>query len=154
MMYRNIHSSLMRFCQEFIDSLEDGDSPQFQNFDATWDDAELPNTDLCGYFALTYEVNDQFVEGSFQVGYSTREDRNLFRLVSAMDRFITTLLPTNKITIYDADTGSKLGLMVIKNGTRIMPVSGSKNRPVQFIAVSFITTVTYELPSEIVEFVL
>ena len=153
MIYRDLHASLMRFCQEFSESFTAGVNPTFTNFDSTWDEAELPKQDLMGYFALTFAVDDGIIEGSFQVGYSTWDDTNLFRLVDAMDVLINHVLPTKKITIYDADTGIAKGLMICKNGTRLMPAAGAKNRPIQFVAVQFITTLTYEITGDVWNYV-
>lgn len=145
MIYRNLHASIMRFCQEFATSFVGGVTPTFENFDASWQEAELPDNDLIGYFALTYTMNDHFVEGSVQIGYSVKEDKNLFRLVNAIDTLASHLKPTDKLPIYDADTGSLLGHMVCTNGTSVFPVAGSKTRPVQFIGVNFLTTTTYQI---------
>lgn len=147
--YRNLHASLMRFCQEFSQLFTPGVTPTFTNFDAAWDESELPRSDLIGYFALTYEINDQIVEGSFQVGYSTLDDRNLFRLVNAIDKLAEQLKPSSKIVVYDAETGIARGHMICKNGTRVMPVAGSKNRPVQFVGVNFTTTLTYQITGDV-----
>jgi len=150
MIYRDLHASLMRFCQEFADTFEEGSRPVFVNLDNSWDEGELPKDDITGYLSLSYEINDQLVEGTFQVGYSSRDDTNLFRLVAAIDKLADRLRPMNKIQLYDADTGDAVGLMICKNGTRVMPVSGSKSRPVQFVAVAFATTLTYSIPADIV----
>lgn len=151
MMYRDLHASLMRFCQTFANEVNGGVTPSFTNFDASFEDTDLPPNDLTGYFALTFTVDDGMVDGSFQVGYSTFDDLNLFRLVDAMDQLLARLLPMNKLTVYNADTGNPVGLMVIKNGTRLMPAVGSKTRPVQFIAVQFLTTMTYQLTAEVID---
>lgn len=120
------------------------------NFDSSWDDADLPTTDVIGPLGLSLELDDHLVSGTVQIGYSTLDDKNLFRLTKHIDDLLELLRPTNKIKLYDADIGGLLGAMVIQNGTKVLPVSGSKARPVQFIIFAFLTTVTYELPGSYV----
>jgi hypothetical protein len=143
LIYKDLHASIMKFCSNF--AVNSGAT--FVNFDNSWDEAELPEGDVCGYLGLSFELDDQFVSGTVQIGFSTKNDKNLFRLSNHIAELVELLRPTNKIRVYNADTGGDAGGMVIQNGTKVMPVSGSKSRPVQFIAVAFLTTVTYDLPS-------
>lgn len=150
-MYLDLHASLLRFCADMRDNMGSL-IPSYVNFDAAWDEAELPDGPIIGNMGLTFECDDQFIEGSFQVGFSTKNDENLFELVKAVNTIHQRLLPTSKLKIYDATTGVEKGHMVILNGTRVMPVAGSKTRPIQFIAVQFATTITYQLPGNVQQF--
>ena len=151
-MYLDLQASIMRFCNDFKLSMGTGIIPEFVNFDSSWDDAELPNGHCIGYMGLTFGIDDQLVEGSVQIGYTTQNDTNLHDLSRAIDVLVKRLLPTNKLKIYDASTGAEKGYMVILNGTRVMAVAGSKSRPVQFVAIQFATTTTYKLDGNIQEF--
>lgn len=147
MIYDDLHVSLLRFCQTFAESQE---IPlESRNFDASWEEDELPPSDVIGTLGLSFEFNDHLIDGMVQIGVTTIRDRNLFRLTSTVSKLLELLRPTNKITIYSAKSGAKLGLLVVKNGTRLMPAAGSKTRPVQFIGVNFLTTITYQLPGEV-----
>ncbi len=148
MIYDDLHTSLLRFCQTFAESQDQ--EMEFRNFDSSWSEDELPPLDVVGTLGLSFEFNDHLIDGSLQIGVTTLQDKNLFRLTSIVSKLLESLRPTNKLTIYSAETGAKIGLLVIRNGTRVMPVAGSKTRPVQFIAVNFSTTVTYQLPGEVI----
>ena len=150
-MYRDLQVSLMRFCND-LKSNFGATIPEFINFDAAWDESQLPDSPVLGYMGLTFEVDDQFVEGSFQIGFTTKNDENLFLLSESINKILLRLLPTSKLKIYDATTGSEKGFMVVRNGTRVMPVAGSKTRPIQFVAVQFATTTTFKLPGDIQQF--
>lgn len=150
-MYLDLQRSLLRFCNDFKDNFGNI-IPEFVNFDAAWDESELPNGPVIGTMGLTFEIDDQLVEGSFQIGFSTLNDTNLFLLSESIDRIVKRLLPTSKLKIYDATTGVEKGYMVIRNGTRVMPPAGSKTRPVQFVLVQFATTTTYKLMGDVQQF--
>ena len=146
MIYKDLHASIAKFCATFGTN----SNATFVAFDNSWDDADLPEGDIVGPLGLTFELNDQLVEGSVQIGFSTKDDKNLFRLSDQVAKLTELLRPTNKIQMYDATTGGKVGDMVILNGTKVMPVAGTKSRPIQFVAISFLTTVTYQLPGSYV----
>lgn len=139
--YANIHASILRYISNFgaVHSMVP------KNFDDSWDEAELPNANVVGMLGLNIDVEDHFVTGSVQCGISTWEDTNLMLMTRYIDRMLTDLLPTKSLAVYSADTGEKMGLMKVLTGTKVMPVIGSKTRPLQMIAFTFQTTSTYTL---------
>ena len=141
MIYQNLQVSIQRFCADFAAA----NGCSFANFDSSWDEAELPRSDVCGPLGLTFELDEKLIEGSVQIGVTTLDDTNLLRLSGKIAKLTELLLPTNKIKLYDATTGAELGLLVIQNGTKVMPVAGNKARPVQFVGISFQSTVAYRL---------
>lgn len=143
MILKNLHVSILRFCSDFMTELPAGS--EFMNFDAAPDEDEMPRKDVCGPLALTFQVDDHFIEGSVQIGISTYEDINNFRLNESMDKLLSLLLPTSKLKIYDASTGVVLGSMIVTSPVRVMPTVHTRNRPLQFIAINFQTTTTYQL---------
>lgn len=141
MIYKDLHTSIIRFCRDYA---ETWGPASFVNLDAAWDEAQLPEGDLVGPMGLSFEIDDQLIEGSVQIGYSTINDKNLFRLVDKVSGLAELLRPGSRIPIYDADSGALVGQLMIMNGTRIMPISGTKHRPLQFIGINFGTTITYQ----------
>lgn len=148
-LYRDLHASLLRFCSDFAFTISDLDhKPVFVNFDASMEEGDLPNSDAMGPLALSFELDDHLLMGTVQIGYSPWEDANLFRLVERVDTLLELLKPGCKINVYDAggtDTTPPKGLLVVQNGTHVMPVIKGEIRPVQFIAIHFMCTNTFQL---------
>ena len=146
MIYKDLHTSLLRFCVEASEDWLDN-TPTFLNFDSSSDENLLPKSDLIGPLALSFELDDHLLSGSVQIGYSSFDDTNLFRLVDRVDALLERLKPTSKIPVYDSTnmTSEVLGYLVVENGTRVMPVITGKTRPIQFIAVRFSSTQTFRL---------
>lgn len=145
MLYRDIHASLLRFCMDTSDQWFEN-VPQFVNFDSAADEELLPKADLIGPLALSIMLDDHLINGTVQIGYSSWADTNLFRLVERMDALLELLKPTCQIPLYDATGAAGVkGLLVVENGTRLMPVVVGKTRPVQFIGINFSSTLTFTL---------
>jgi hypothetical protein len=143
MILENLQVSLLRFCEDF--RLSYVPLGTFINFDAAPDEEQMPRTDVVGPMALTVEVDEHFIDGTVQIGISTYEDVNNFRLSKGMSNLLEKLLPSTALPVYDATSGAVLGKMVVKSPVRLMPVINGKTRPVQFIIFSFATTQTYDL---------
>ncbi len=146
MIYRDLHASLLRFCVDFGDRCDP--KPAFVNFDASGDENSLPKSDILGPLALSFELDEHLLDGTVQIGYSTWDDTNLFRLVERVDALLDYLKPTAKLPVYDSQnmTSTPKGYLVVENGTRVMPVIKGDTRPIQFIALKFSSTVTFQLP--------
>lgn len=143
MIYRNLHTSILRFCADFAETAP----AEVVNFDAASDENSLPKADCIGPMALSFELDDHLVSGTVQIGFSTWDDTNLFRLVEQIDALLELLKPTCRIKLYDSTntTDEDQGFLVIENGTRVMPVVQGELRPIQFIAVRFSSTKTFGL---------
>lgn len=146
MIYRNLHTSLMRFCVDMAQQWTEN-TPTFLNFDASGDEHQLPKADVIGILGLSLDLDDHLFTGTVQLGYSTWDDTNLFRLVERVDTLLELLKPSNKLPIYDStNSGDTLkGWVVVENGTRVLPVVRGVTRPIQFIAVRFASTSTFTL---------
>jgi hypothetical protein len=145
MIYRDLHASLLRFCVDFSQGCDP--KPEFVNFDASGDENSLPKSDILGPLALSFELDEHILSGTVQLGFSTWDDTNLFRLVERVDAMLELLKPTSKLPIYDSTnmTSDVKGWIVIENGIRVMPVIKGDTRPIQFIAVKFSSTETFRL---------
>lgn len=144
-LYRDLHASLLRFCSDFAYQFLDF-RPTFVNFDAQADEGSLPKSDIVGPLALSFELDEHLLIGTVNIGYSTWDDMNLFRLVERVDMLVELLKPGGRIAVYDStgEVTSSKGALVIQNGTRVMPVVPGETRPIQFIAIQFTSTNTFK----------
>jgi hypothetical protein len=138
---RNLHASLLKFCNDFAE--ENNIASVY--FDAHADESTLPPGDLIGMSGLSWEVDEHFLSVNVMIGISTNEDTNLFRLLGLVGSLFELVLPEKKISAYDADSGEVIGVFVVRNGTRALPVGGSSARPLQYIMVGLESTVTFTL---------
>ncbi len=139
MILSDIHSSLLRFCADFAANYP---GMSVVNFDAHADESTVPNTDVIGISSLSVKASSQLITVKGMFGLSTVDDTNLFRLVSLMDDLYDKLLPTRILQIYDAVTGADNGILVVEDGTNMLPVGGSIARPLQFVMISMASTRT------------
>ena len=140
MLIKNINSSLLRFCAVFANQHP---GMEVVNFDAHGDEQSLPQADVVGISGVSVSVDEGLCDVTLMIGISTREDTNLFRLNEYIDKLFHVLLPTKKMRLYDADSGSALGWLVTTNGTRTLAIGGSSTRPLQYIMVTLVSTVTF-----------
>lgn len=145
MIYQDLHASLLRFCSDLTNQWVD-DIPQFVNFDSAAEESLLPKCDLIGPLGLTFELDEHLLTGHVQIGYSSWNDANLFRLVERMDTILELLKPTCKIQVYDStgEVTSDKGVLIVQNGTKLLPVVAGQSRPIQFIGVTFQSTLTFK----------
>lgn len=141
MLVRNLHASMLRFCSDFAAA----NGLTAVNFDAHADESNLPIGDLVGISGLSWEVDDSMLSVQVMFGVSTKDDTNMFRLIEHFDKLFELVLPTKRISAYDADSGEEIGKFVSLNGTRALPVGGSTARPLQFVMVALESTVTFTL---------
>lgn len=142
MILRDIHASMLRFCSDFA-ALYPG--MEVVNFDAHADETTVPKTDIIGISSLSIRTDEHLVEVKGMLGLSTLDDTNLFRLMELMDVLYDRLLPTRRIQLYDAATGVANGVLILDNGTTVLPVGGSDARPLQYVMVSMSSTRTLKL---------
>lgn len=140
MLVRDLHASILRFCSDFAAE----HNMEVVNFDSHADESTMPKADAIGMMGLSWEVDEDFLDVSVLIGISTLDDTNLFRLIEKISYLYELLLPAKKISVYDADSGEEIGLFVVKNGTRALPVGGSTSRPVQHIMVGLASTITFQ----------
>lgn len=135
---QSLYLSLMAFAKGFNPALD------FVNFDASSDEDQIPNKDVIGPMALTFEEDEHILTGSMQVGISTWQDKNNLRLMSLIDPLFVRLQATKTIDLYQAGlpTRQKVGDIVILNGTRLMPALEGRTRILQFVAIRFNATNT------------
>lgn len=143
----NIQASLMRFCNDFVDAQALlSVTLEFVNFDAHADEATIPNGDLIGIAGLGLVFDDSLIDIQAMVGLSTEGDTNLFRLSNLMGQLLELLRPECLIRVYDSESGDDIGWMVIKNGTRLMPVGGATAKPLQYVIIELATSVSFQGP--------
>lgn len=145
MIYADLHASILRYCSDKAQTWEN--PPRVMNFDAAADENMLPKEDMIGPLALTFEVDNGTVEGHVQIGYSSYDDTNLFRLISRMDDIIQDFIPGSHLEVYKSTDPSSypVGKMAIAGPLRLLPVVINKVHPIQFVMIHFVTTQTYRL---------
>lgn len=137
--YENIWSSVFRFCSDFGDELQgDGVLADFEvfNFDAHVENKELPEKDLIGPWQLSVTVDEKLGTVTTNIGMSTRDDTNLFRLEKASGRLLERLMPDAMVTVYDADTGVEIGHLKVLAGVSLSPVARAQQRSLKFLAIT------------------
>ncbi len=137
----NIQASLIRFCMDFIVTHPD---MIFVNYDAHADETTVPPGDLIGPSGLSLTFDEQLIDINLMFGVATDIDTNLFRLNNLMGQLLELLKPTKKIRVLDSESGVELGWMVVQNGTRLLPIGGSKVKPLQYIMVRLGTSETFK----------
>lgn len=135
---KSLHSSMLRFISDFAVEHD----LAIVNMDAHADESTLPSKDFIAMSGLSWDVDDELLSVNIMFGISTLEDSNLFRLIDLFGDLFEKVLPTSRINAYSADTGEKVGDFVVRNGTRALPVGGSTARPLQYVMVGLLSTIT------------
>lgn len=133
--YMNCCVSVTKICRDFGD--ENG--LKVHDFDAHATLAELPNYDLIGPMELEVESDEGMLTVMGMIGISLCEDLNLFKTRPLVAKLFRTLSPNSTFNLYNAEDGQGYGIMKIMNGTQVLPVVRTKQRPVQFVAFAAVT---------------
>lgn len=144
MILQSIRSSLMKFCQEQLTQLKTaGTLPSDAScilFDAHASAMALPAADVLGIEGLSVQQDGRIQHVQVMIGASTYNDTNLFKLTSVTDTLYEALQSPDSIPLCDPTTGTQIGLLVIQDGTRVLPVAREDSRPLQFVMVSLLST--------------
>lgn len=141
----DLHASLLRFCVQAATEVAvlTGQPTGAIYFDSYADDATLPAGDQVGLSGLGFQTDSHLVEGSFMIGFTTQTDANLFRLMKGVNLIMKKLIPGGRLDVIRGADGVVMGQLNIVDDTRLLPVGGKANRPIQLIQVSFVTTTAY-----------
>lgn len=134
--YNNLYASLVKFSQDFIQTLTT--PATFVDFDNHADIDTLPNTDIVGIRAMMVDTAEKVMNVNVMFGVSTEDDKNLFRHRDIVDKLFTALQPTKRISYIDAVNGVALGYLIIQGGTTVVPITRALIRPFQQISVSLL----------------
>lgn len=138
MILEDLYTSVMRFCDDFRIAQAPDYSLKVVNFDAHADESTLPESDIIGISSFTSET-EVFTDVMVLIGISTLDDPGLTRHMKLVSRLYEKLLPESRHKVYSTATGQSRGIMVVSGGIRLMPISSSNARPLQFIGVGFTT---------------
>lgn len=143
--YNHLFKSTVRMLMDTIDEIKaSGVSDlMFMNMDAHAEIAEWPNQDILGLAQFGMRFDNQMVEVDVALGVSPWQDTHLFRHTLIMNRLVNKVVPTTSHPVYHADTGEKLGFMVVQNGSMVKGMERTESRPLQFIICTFSTSLTY-----------
>lgn len=140
MILKDLHVSLTNMLDGFRQTQfsEHGFDLEIVDFDAHADDSTLPTKDLLGLSSFSAET-DGFTYVMVLVGVSTYNDFNLVRHREIISALYEKVRPESTHKVYNATTGAVKGFMKVDGGIKLMPISNSNARPLQFIAVAFAT---------------
>lgn len=119
-----------------------GVTAELFDLDAHAIDSSVPDVHLLTYSNFTMVEDEKEITMDAALGASTVRDSDLktLRLMTAI--LFDHLRTGCSFPAIDYFTGEKLGMIIVKNGTRITPISGEDNRPVRAAIVTFGTTLT------------
>jgi len=142
----NIESSLLNFCLRFATALNLEKGWEFESisFDSFTKESELPLKDLVGLNHVMVEVEEPFLSVECLLEISAYAETNGLRIKWAASHLFEELKPTLTIPYLDANTLEGLGQFTIKDGTRVMPVSGEE-RFARFFIVQLVLSSTLDL---------
>lgn len=139
--YRNIHASIMRFCNDFIEEMDPHDiTLKFVNFDAHEEITEFPDGDLVGFGDFALQIDAEFSTVICSFGITTQNDPNNVRHAIAMDYLLEKLMPLEKIMVRNAETGEEIGWMVVSGDVSVLAPTKTDTRAVQFVVVTMQTS--------------
>jgi hypothetical protein len=145
--YEDHLSSLLKFCTDFAASISVDGEPAFQAvfFDAYDEFDQLPAGSLIGPAGYALDVDEHVVTIKVMIGVATEMDPNTFRLTKAMGKLTQRLLPTRRIAVFDADTGTAIGTLTVLDGIRVLPEAGGGGRSMKYLAFMASSDVTADL---------
>ncbi|MGO4302255.1 hypothetical protein [Cupriavidus sp. RAF12] len=143
--YADLFSSILKFCGDVAPMIGAGDA-KVVNFDAyDTDDEQMPAGDLIGPAQYALTVDEHLAKVTVMIGVMTAEDPNLFRLNAVVGKLLNYLLPGKSFWAVSAETGEKLGDLMVENGTQVFPILADSVRPMKFIGVRLACNVTFGL---------
>lgn len=121
---------------------EEGIEVELFDLDSHAIDSTVPDKHLLTYSNFTMVEDEQELTIDAALGASTVRDSDL-RVLRLMSAVLFDHLRTGRsFPAVHHLTGEPLGVIIVKNGTRITPISGEDNRPVRAALVTFGTTLT------------
>ncbi len=130
--YINIQASLLRFCSDnakFIRTLT-GKEFKSLNLDAFSNEDYLPEGDFIGIEDLALQSSSDsspLDSMSAVVTVSTVSDVNNMRLSKVVDHIYECVRPDKTLTLFDEDTGNRIGQIKCVRMAQILPVQDGKN---------------------------
>lgn len=138
MLYQNIWSSITVLTQSLISELKidhPNDEIEFIDWEAHANTPELPNKNLIGPTAVTFqEFEGEDVQVNFAIAASTYgDDENLFRHRAYVGRIFEALRPERRFQYFDAAQATEQSVFKITPGTLMAPMTQASLRPWQFV---------------------
>lgn len=136
--YQNIWSSITVVANEIINELKlehPHDEIQFIDWEAHANTPELPNSDLVGPTAVTFqEFEGEDIQVNFAMAVSTYgDDKNLFRHRDYVGLIFERLRPGRRFKYFDAHQSLQKSVFKITPGTLLAPMTQASLRPWQFV---------------------
>jgi hypothetical protein len=142
MMYENFHASIQALVSNiasdaYVD-LPRNNHAQFEiiDFDAIHEENSIvTKPDLLGIAEFGLEEDEGNHIAQFQIGVSTIDDLNLFRMRKIISVFYERMRVNATFPLVHHETGVNLGLMKVMNGTSVFPLVRTHLRHYRFIQV-------------------
>lgn len=142
MMYENFHASIQALVSNLaVDAYVEiprANHVDFEivDFDAIHEeDFLMTKPDIIGIGEFGLEEDEGNHIAQFQVGVSTIDDLNLFRMRRIVALYYERLRVNATFPLLNAETGASIGLMKVMNGTTIFPLIRTTLRHYRFIQV-------------------
>ena len=138
--YRNIQTSLLRFCSDFATEMTNfGYDLTKVNLDAKATPQEWPKQSFIGVSDAQYDFDERMIEVTLAFVISTVDDENLFKMDELINRLLNKLMVGSRIRIYDAVNGAPLGHLVAANGMRVGTILNTESQSAKPIFIRLIS---------------
>lgn len=146
--YRNIQSSLLRFCSDFAAEMGNfGYAMTKVNLDAKGSPKEWPAENFIGVSDIQYDFDESVVQVTLAFVISTVEDMNLHRMDEIINHLVERLLVGSRVLIVDALSGAPLGHLTVANGLRVGVIANTDTQPAKPVFVRLISDQTVKGPA-------
>lgn len=136
--YRDIHSSLLKYCKDFVAANYSSTGFQIFDFDAHGSVNDLPAVPLIGVAEYALTDNVSLYEGECSIIVATQQDDyNLKLLRPVISKLFDALKANSHINVIRSSDGQIIGRLVLKEGVSVSPVARTKTRPLQAINLMF-----------------
>lgn len=143
--YNNNWQSVFMAFQQCVREIKElgicDDSLRIVNLDNHSNIYDLPECDCIMLEGFNSFIDEKKIGFGFFVGASTYNDENNHRLSKIISYLYFRFYPGKSILAVDSD-GNEIGKLITTEGTEVIPMSKEKNRSVQFVSVTTLSTST------------
>lgn len=144
--YQHVQASLLRF----LNTKAQAAGVKALNLDAYADIESLPEGDCFGLTGLSMQQDDELEQLTAMLVVVTESDPNNMRLSERVSQLYDACKAEEQVELVSAETGEKLGRMVMVNGTNVFPVTRhTQTKAAQSVGfVAMLLPAGFDLPQE------
>lgn len=143
--YNNNWQSVIMAFQQCVRELKTlgicDESLKIVNLDNHSNIYDLPECDCIMLEGFNSFIDEKKIGFAFFVGATTYNDENNHRLSRIISYLYARFQPGRSILVVD-ENAKEIGKLITTDGTEVVPMSKEKNRAVQFVSVSTLSTST------------